>query len=142
MAHVKRGVPGRARHKKILRMAKGYRGRAKNSFRIAIEKVEKGLRYAYRDQMCIRDSHRSGHGLRAGAWELGRDDYGREVDARNCRHRQQPVAEHPENDEGHHQQRRHHRTTDAGLRQVHEAESGFGLFASRTSTRLPPVSRS
>ena len=39
MAHVKRGVPGRARHKKILRMAKGYRGRAKNSFRIAIEKV-------------------------------------------------------------------------------------------------------
>jgi large subunit ribosomal protein L20 len=50
MAHVKRGVPGRARHKKILRMAKGYRGRAKNSFRIAIEKVEKGLRYAYRDR--------------------------------------------------------------------------------------------
>ncbi len=49
MAHVKRGVPGRARHKKILGMAKGYRGRANSSFRIALEKVEKGLRYAYRD---------------------------------------------------------------------------------------------
>jgi large subunit ribosomal protein L20 len=31
-------------------MAKGYRGRAKNCFRVAIEKVEKGLRYAYRDR--------------------------------------------------------------------------------------------
>src|SRR5487761_462354 len=50
MAHVKRGVPGRARHKKVLGLAKGYRGRAKSSFRIAIEKVEKGLRYAYRDR--------------------------------------------------------------------------------------------
>src|SRR5271170_5444391 len=50
MAHVKRGVPGRARHKKILGMAKGYRGRANSSFRIALEKVEKGLRYAYRDR--------------------------------------------------------------------------------------------
>ena len=50
MAHVKRGVTGRARHKKVLKLAKGYRGRAKSSFRIAIEKVEKGLRYAYRDR--------------------------------------------------------------------------------------------
>ena len=31
-------------------MAKGYRGRAKNCFRVAIEKVEKGLQYAYRDR--------------------------------------------------------------------------------------------
>ncbi len=50
MSHVKRGVTKRARHKKILNLAKGYRGRAKNCFRIAIEKVEKALRYAYRDR--------------------------------------------------------------------------------------------
>ncbi|WHQ47211.1 MAG: 50S ribosomal protein L20 [Candidatus Midichloria sp.] len=50
MARVKRGVTARARHKKILDMAKGYRGRSKNCFRIAIEKVEKGLQYAYRDR--------------------------------------------------------------------------------------------
>jgi hypothetical protein len=36
MSRVKRGVTKRARHKKILKMAKGYRGRAKNCFRIAI----------------------------------------------------------------------------------------------------------
>lgn len=50
MARVKRGVVAHARHKKILKMAKGYRGRAKNCFRVAIEKVEKALRYAYRDR--------------------------------------------------------------------------------------------
>ncbi len=50
MSRVKRGVTKKARHKKILKMAKGYRGRAKNCFRIAIEKVEKALRYAYRDR--------------------------------------------------------------------------------------------
>jgi len=50
MARVKRGVTAHARHKKVLDLAKGYRGRAKSSFRIAVEKVEKGLRYAYRDR--------------------------------------------------------------------------------------------
>lgn len=50
MSRVKRGVTKRARHKKILKMAKGYRGRAKNCFRIAIEKVEKAMKYAYRDR--------------------------------------------------------------------------------------------
>jgi len=50
MARVKRGVTKKARHKKILKMAKGYRGRAKNCFRVAIEKVEKALQYAYRDR--------------------------------------------------------------------------------------------
>jgi large subunit ribosomal protein L20 len=50
MAHVKRGVTSHARHKKILKLAKGYRGRAKDCYTIAIEKVEKGLRYAYRDR--------------------------------------------------------------------------------------------
>lgn len=50
MARMKRGVTARARHKKILDMAKGYVGRASTNFRIAIEKVEKGLQYSYRDR--------------------------------------------------------------------------------------------
>lgn len=50
MSRVKGGVVTRRRHKKVLKMAKGYRGRAKNCFRVAIEKVEKGLQYAYRDR--------------------------------------------------------------------------------------------
>ena len=50
MSRVKRGVTKRARHKKILKLAKGYRGRAKNCYRIAIQKVEKALQYAYRDR--------------------------------------------------------------------------------------------
>ena len=50
MAHVKRGVTKRARHRKILKMAKGYRGRASTCYRVAIERVEKGLQYAYRDR--------------------------------------------------------------------------------------------
>ncbi len=50
MSRVKRGVTKKARHKKILKMAKGYRGRAKNCYRVAIEKVEKALQYAYRDR--------------------------------------------------------------------------------------------
>ena len=50
MSRVKRGVTARARHKKVLAMAKGYRGRSKNVFRVAVEKVEKGLQYAYRDR--------------------------------------------------------------------------------------------
>ena len=50
MAHIKQSVTGRARRKKVLKAAKGYRGRAKNCIRVSIEKVEKGLRYAYRDR--------------------------------------------------------------------------------------------
>ncbi|MBM3579711.1 MAG: 50S ribosomal protein L20 [Alphaproteobacteria bacterium] len=50
MSRVKRGVTKKARHKKILKMAKGYRGRAKSCFRVAIEKVEKALQYSYRDR--------------------------------------------------------------------------------------------
>jgi large subunit ribosomal protein L20 len=50
MARVKRGVTARARHKKIIKMAKGYRGRSKNCFRIALQRVEKALQYAYRDR--------------------------------------------------------------------------------------------
>lgn len=50
MARVKRGVQVRARHKKIVKMAAGYRGRSKNCFRLAIQRVEKALQYAYRDR--------------------------------------------------------------------------------------------
>jgi large subunit ribosomal protein L20 len=50
LARVKRGVTAHARHKKVLELAKGYRGRGSTAYRIAIEKVEKGLQYAYRDR--------------------------------------------------------------------------------------------
>ncbi|MCH2548334.1 MAG: 50S ribosomal protein L20 [Alphaproteobacteria bacterium] len=50
MARVKRGVTKHARHKKLIDKAKGYRGRSKNCYRIATERVEKALQYAYRDR--------------------------------------------------------------------------------------------
>ncbi|QGR02221.1 50S ribosomal protein L20 [Ehrlichia ruminantium] len=50
MARVKRSVTTRARHKKIIKLAKGYRGRSKNCYRIALQRVEKALQYAYRDR--------------------------------------------------------------------------------------------
>ena len=59
MARVKRGVNARAKHKKILNMAKGYRGRSSNIFRVAVEKVEKALSYAYRDRRKKKSTFRS-----------------------------------------------------------------------------------
>jgi len=50
MPRVKRGVTARARHKKVLDKAKGYRGRRKNVYRIAKEAVMKAGQYAYRDR--------------------------------------------------------------------------------------------
>lgn len=50
MARVTRGVTGHARHKKILRRARGYRERNRTSVRVAMQRVEKGLQYAYRDR--------------------------------------------------------------------------------------------
>jgi len=58
MARVKRGVTTHARHKKVLEQAKGYRGRSNNVFRVAIERVEKGLQYAYRDRRVRKRSFR------------------------------------------------------------------------------------
>lgn len=49
----------RARRTKLLKMAKGYRGRSKNCVRVAREKVEKGLRYAYRDRRTKKRNFRS-----------------------------------------------------------------------------------
>src|SRR6516225_951399 len=50
MARVKRGVTGHAKHKKILKAAKGYYGRRKNTIRVAKQAVEKAQQYAYRDR--------------------------------------------------------------------------------------------
>lgn len=50
MPRVKRGVTARARHKKVLALAKGYRGRRKNVFRVAKEAVMRAGQYAYRDR--------------------------------------------------------------------------------------------
>jgi|SRR5579884_967895 len=73
MARVKRGVTTHARHKKVLQLAKGYRGRGSTAYRVAIEKVEKALAYAYRDR---RNRKRDFRGLwiqriNAGAREHG-----------------------------------------------------------------------
>jgi len=50
MARVKRGVTSHARHKKVLKAAKGYYGRRKNTIRIAKQAVERANQYAYRDR--------------------------------------------------------------------------------------------
>ena len=50
MARVKRGVTSHAKHKKVLKAAKGYRGRRKNTIRIAKQSMEKAMQYAYRDR--------------------------------------------------------------------------------------------
>ena len=50
MARVKRGVTGHAKHKKVLKAAKGYYGRRKNTIRIAKQAVERANQYAYRDR--------------------------------------------------------------------------------------------
>ena len=60
MARVKRGVTAHARHKKVLKLAKGYVGRSSTAFRPALERVEKALQYAYRDR---RNKKREFRGL-------------------------------------------------------------------------------
>lgn len=50
MPRVKRGVTAKARHKKIIALAKGYRGRRKNVYRVAKQAVMKAGQYAYRDR--------------------------------------------------------------------------------------------
>ncbi|GHU02870.1 50S ribosomal protein L20 [Alphaproteobacteria bacterium] len=59
MARVKRGVTAHARHKKVLEKAKGYRGRNGTAFRIAKQKVEKGLAYAFRDRRAKKREFRA-----------------------------------------------------------------------------------
>jgi large subunit ribosomal protein L20 len=50
MARVKRGVTTHARHKKVLKASKGFFGRSSTNYRIALERLEKSLQYAYRDR--------------------------------------------------------------------------------------------
>lgn len=50
MPRVKRGVTAHAKHKKVLALAKGYRGARKNVFRVAKQAVAKAGQYAYRDR--------------------------------------------------------------------------------------------
>jgi large subunit ribosomal protein L20 len=50
MARVKRGVTAHAKHKKVLKKARGYYGRRKNTIRVAKQAVEKAMQYAYRDR--------------------------------------------------------------------------------------------
>ena len=50
MSRVKRGVASHAKHKKVFKQAKGFRGRRKNTIRVAKQAVEKSLQYAYRDR--------------------------------------------------------------------------------------------
>ena len=50
MARVKRGKTSKAKHKKVLKAAKGYWGRRKNTIRVAKQAVEKAMQYAYRDR--------------------------------------------------------------------------------------------
>ena len=73
MSRVKRGVTARARHKKVLDAAKGYRGRRKNVYRIAKEAVMKAGQYAYRDRRQRKRQFRALWIARinAGARELG-----------------------------------------------------------------------
>ena len=60
MARVKRGTTTHARHKKVLEQTKGYVGRSSTNYRIALERLEKALQYAYRDR---RNKKREFRGL-------------------------------------------------------------------------------
>ncbi len=59
MARIKRGVTTRAKHKRVLKQAKGYYGRRKNTIRIARQAVEKAGQYAYRDRKVKKRNFRS-----------------------------------------------------------------------------------
>ena len=50
MSRVKRGVTGKAKHKKVLKAVKGQYGRRKNTIRVAKQAFEKAMQYAYRDR--------------------------------------------------------------------------------------------
>lgn len=81
MARVKRGVTAHAKHKKVLKKAKGYYGARKNTIRIAKQAVEKAGQYAYRDRKVRKRNFRSLwiQRINAGARENGLT-YGRLVD--------------------------------------------------------------
>ena len=59
MSRVKRGVTSHARHRKVIKQAKGYYGRRKNTIRIAKQAVEKAGQYAYRDRKVKKRTFRA-----------------------------------------------------------------------------------
>lgn len=59
MSRIKRGVAAHARHKKVLKRAKGYFGRRKNTIRIARQAVEKAAQYSYRDRRVRKRNFRA-----------------------------------------------------------------------------------
>ena len=59
MARVKRGVTAHAKHKKVLKLAKGYYGRRKNTIRVAKQAVEKAMQYSYRDRKVKKRNFRA-----------------------------------------------------------------------------------
>ena len=91
MARVKRGVTAHAKHKKVLKAAKGYYGRRKNTIRVAKQAVEKAQQYAYRDRKRRKRKFRAlwiqrinaavrEHGLTYGRFINGLSNLGIEVD--------------------------------------------------------------
>jgi len=93
MARVKRGVTAHAKHKKVLKAAKGFYGRRKNTIRIAKQAVEKSLQYAYRDRKARKRNFRAlwvqrinaavrEHGLTYGRFIDGLSTAGIELDRR------------------------------------------------------------
>ena len=59
MSRVKRGTTGHARHKKVIKAAKGYYGRRKNTFRVATQAVDKANQYATRDRKARKRQFRA-----------------------------------------------------------------------------------
>lgn len=91
MSRVKRGVTTHARHRKVIKAAKGYYGRRKNTFRAANQAVEKAGQYAYRDRKQRKRNFRSlwiqrinaaarEHGLTYGRFIDGLGKAGVEID--------------------------------------------------------------
>lgn len=91
MSRVKRGVTAHAKHKKVLKAAKGYYGRRKNTIRVAKQAVEKAQQYAYRDRKRRKRTFRSlwiqrinaavrEHGITYARFIYGLDKAGIEID--------------------------------------------------------------
>ncbi|HUU66830.1 MAG TPA: 50S ribosomal protein L20 [Methyloceanibacter sp.] len=59
MSRVTRGVTSHARHRKVLKAAKGYYGRRKNTIRVAKQAVDKAGQYAYRDRKVRKRTFRA-----------------------------------------------------------------------------------
>jgi large subunit ribosomal protein L20 len=84
MSRVKRGVTAHARHKSVLKQAKGFYGRRKNTIRIARQAVEKAGQYAYRDRKVRKRNFRALwiQRINAAVREVGLT-YGRFIDGLN-----------------------------------------------------------